>query len=107
MSIVLAFTPAGRVTAIESSSVQGVLLDVDVGGDADRTITKVAHAFAASQAEGLFTLATEKLDATLAPSMVYWRSFAGRYFTELCHTAEQSVAATPAPESAERPGERS
>ena len=82
MSIVLAFTPAGRVTAIDSTSVQGMLLDVDAGHDADRRINKVAKAFAASQAEGLFTLATEKLDAALAPSMVYWRSFAGRYLTE-------------------------
>ena len=66
MSVVLAFTPARRVTAIESSSVPGILLDVDAGDKADRRITKVVKAFGSSQAEGLFTLATEKLDAALA-----------------------------------------
>jgi len=99
MSIVLAFTPAKRVTATASSSVQGLLLDVDTGGDANRRIKKVVNAFAASQAEGLFTLATEKLDTTLAPSLAYWRSFAGRYLTELYHAPDPSLAATPPPES--------
>ena len=79
MSCVLAFTPAGRVVAIESSRVQGMLLDVDLADDGDRRMAKVAKAFATSQAEGLFTLATEKFDTTLAPSLSYWRSFAGSY----------------------------
>ena len=69
--------------------------------DADRRITKVAKAFAASQAEGLFTLATEKLDAALPPSMVYWRSFAGRYLTELCHAPQAEHETIPAPDAAE------
>ena len=101
MSIVLAFTPARRVTAIESTSVQGMLLDVDAGRDADRSITRVATAFAASQAEGLFTLATEKLGTALPPSMVYWRSFAGRYLTELCRAPQAALEAIPAPGAAE------
>ena len=103
MSIVLAFTPAGRVTAIESTSGQGMLLDLPVDGDgaADRGIAKVAKAFAASQAAGLFTLATEKLDAALPPSMVYWRSFSGRYLTELCHAPQAEPEPTPAPDAAE------
>lgn len=101
MSIALAFTRTGRVTAIESSSVQGTLLDVDPGDGGDRHTKKVAQAFASSQAAGLFTLATEKFDTTLAPSLSYWRAFAGRYLTELCRTADPSVAATPAPESTE------
>ncbi|MDA1050229.1 MAG: DEAD/DEAH box helicase [Planctomycetota bacterium] len=101
MSIVLAFTPTGRLTAIESSRVQVTLLDVDAVDNVDRRITKVAKAFTSSPAEGLFTLATEKFDATLAPSLVYWRSFAGRYLTELCHAADPSLSATPAPEATE------
>ena len=99
MSIVLAFTPAGRVTAIQSSSVQGTLLGDAAGGDGDRRIAKVAKAFTSSQAEGMFSLATEKLDAAIAPSLAYWRSFAGRYLTELCQTSDPSLAETPAPES--------
>ena len=66
MGLVLAFTPARRVTAIESSSVQGMLWEVDAGRDADTGMAKVAKAFASSQAEGLFTLATERLGAARA-----------------------------------------
>ncbi|MBU4399968.1 MAG: DEAD/DEAH box helicase, partial [Planctomycetes bacterium] len=38
------------------------------------------------QAEGLFALATERFDAPLPPSLAYWRDFAAKYLTELCHT---------------------
>jgi non-specific serine/threonine protein kinase len=78
-----------------------MLLDVGASDNPDRRITKVANAFASSQAEGLFTLATEKLDTTLAPSLVYWRSFAGRYLSELCRTSDPSREATPAAEPSE------
>ena len=102
MSIVLAFTPARRITAIESTGVQGKSLDVDADRDADRGMANVAKAFAASQAEGLFTLATETLDAALPPSMVYWRSFAGRYLTRVVPCpADAELATIPAPEAAE------
>jgi superfamily II DNA or RNA helicase len=102
MSLVLAFTPNGRVTALESKDpTQGTLLDVDAGDATGRWVTKLAKAFAASQAEGLFALATEKLDATLPPSLVYWRSFAGRYLTDLCHATDTSLEATPTPETTE------
>ena len=101
MRVVLAFTPAGQVTAIESSTVQGTLLDVDAGGNDDTRLARVAKAFASSQAEGLFSLATEKLEATLSPSLVYWRSFAGRYLTELCQTTDPSLTETPPPELTE------
>jgi non-specific serine/threonine protein kinase len=45
-------------------------------------------AFASSPAEGLFALATERFDAPLAPSLSYWRDFAGCYLTGLCHTPD-------------------
>ena len=96
MSFVLVFTPAGRVTASASSNVQGRPLTVDTGDNPDRQIARVAKAFASSQAEGLFSLATAKLDATLSPSLVYWRSFAVRYLTELCQTSGTSLRETPA-----------
>ncbi|MCB9874402.1 MAG: DEAD/DEAH box helicase [Planctomycetaceae bacterium] len=101
MSIVLAFTPTGRVTAVESKSVQGTLLDVDSDDGSNRRIKKVAQAFATSQPAGLFTLATEKFDTALAPSLSYWRSFAGRYLTELCHSPDPNQAATPIPDTEE------
>ena len=101
MSIVLAFTPARRVIAVESAAVQGTLLDIGAEREGSRSGTKIAKAFARSQAEGLFTLATEKLDATLPPSMSYWRAFAGRYLTELCRSPHTNGEATAAPEAAE------
>jgi non-specific serine/threonine protein kinase len=104
MVLGLAFTPARRVTAIESASEQGMLLDVGAGRDAERSTRKLAKAFAASQAEGLFTLATERFDGRLPPSMLYWRSFAGRYLTELCHAPRAEQETTLAPDAAELDG---
>jgi len=99
MSFVLAFTPTGRVTAIEQTNEQGSLLDDDVVDQVDRRITKIVKAFASSQAAGLFSLATQKLDATLPPSLAYWRSFAGGYLTRLCQTSDPSRAETPPPDA--------
>ena len=95
INIVLAFTPAKRVAAVEATSVQGMLLDVDTESDRHRSIAKVSQEFARSQAAGLFTLATEKMDTALRPSLAYWRSFAGRYLTGLCQApaAEQTTPA--------------
>jgi non-specific serine/threonine protein kinase len=101
MSIVLAFTPARHVTAISSARLQGSLLDADEGGQPDGRMSKVLRAFARSQGEGLFALATEKLETALAPSVTYWRAFAGRYLTELCRTTDPDLEATPAPDSQE------
>ncbi|MDY0167338.1 MAG: DEAD/DEAH box helicase [Thermoguttaceae bacterium] len=90
MDFELAFTPSGHLIAQPAAA---------AGGQAAR----LARAFAASQAEGLFTLANEKLDAGTNPGVTYWRSFAGRYLTELCHTPETAGAqlepiGPPAPE---------
>ena len=67
-------------------------------------LSRVAKAFASSQAEGLFALATERFDAPLPPSLAYWRDFAARYLTELCHTpetADAQLGEIPPPASAE------
>jgi non-specific serine/threonine protein kinase len=48
----------------------------------------MADAFAASQDEGLFLLATERFDGPLPTSCAYWRDFAAKYLTALCHTPE-------------------
>lgn len=101
MSFELACTATGRVVVIESSRRQGTQLDLAGGDDVDVHVAKVARAFAASQAKGLFTLATEKFDDTLAPSLVYWRAFAGRYLTALCHAPDPSLDVTPVPDSEE------
>jgi len=100
----LAFTPSGRLTAVESTAEEpapfGGSADVSAGG----WRKSVVKAFASSQAEGLFALATERFEGPLAPSLAYWREFAARYLTELCHTPETAgtkLAPVPPPASSE------
>ena len=86
MNIELAFTPSGHVTAVaradEAPDASGGSSGVVPRGG----VCKLVKAFASGQAEGFFALATERFDAPLGPSPAYWRDFAGRYLTELCHT---------------------
>jgi non-specific serine/threonine protein kinase len=101
MNCELAFSPSGRLAAIESAAEPG-----DGSPDAASTgaVKRVAKAFAASQAQGLFTLATEKFDTPLAPSSAYWRDLAARYLTELCHVpqgVDAQLEPIPAPTPAE------
>jgi SNF2 family DNA or RNA helicase len=88
MSIDLAFTPAGRITVSGRVEVGLQVADTSRETELDARGKKVAKAFGTSQAAGLFALATEKPGAHLSPSMAYWRDFAARYLTELCHTPE-------------------
>ncbi len=79
MDFGLSLTPSGHLVA---PPVPG----------AGHQAARLARAFATSQAEGLFTLANEKLDVGASPVLTYWRGFAGRYLTELCHTPETAGA---------------
>jgi non-specific serine/threonine protein kinase len=101
----LAFTPFGRVTlSRETEAGEGAPKDLS-GAAADRQLGKAARAFAASQGEGLFTLATERFEGLLGPSLVYWRDFACQYLTALCHTMEAAAAqpaAIPPPDAQQR-----
>lgn len=59
-------------------------------------------AVAQSSAHALRWLATRGLDAPLAPADAFWRDFARRYFTRLCHTPElDAIETLPAPPAAE------
>ena len=101
MAVELAFTPSGRITAVESAD-ESPERSLDSG--ADGRIKRVVKAFASSQAEGLFALVAETSGALLAPTLAYWRDFAARYLTELCHTpdvADTQLAAIPAPPPSE------
>ena len=54
--------------------------------------------------EGLFLLATERIEGPLPPTFSYWRDFAVSYLTVLCHTPEIAgleLEAIPPPTSAE------
>jgi len=100
MTLELALAPSGHLTAIEVPSEMAADSPPAPAGRSGR----VVKAFAAGTGEGLFTLASERLEAPLAPSTAYWREFAARYLTELCHTPENAEAqpeAIPPPTSAE------
>ena len=88
MSIDLAFTPSGHLTTIESTDVERGFSASSSIATAGPGIDKAVKAFASCQAEGLFVLATARFEGFLAPSFAYWRDFAVRYLTELCHTPQ-------------------
>ena len=81
MSIELVFTPSGHLNAGESTE-----------REPDGPGKGLLKAFDAGRAQGLLALATEKFDDPPTPAMDYWREFAGRYLTELCHTPQAADA---------------
>lgn len=92
----LAFTPHGRVVV--------GLEPAESEAETFPQLRKIAKAFSAGMAEGLFTLAAQHFDCPLGPSVAYWREYASRYLTELCHTPEGAaaeVAAIPPPDEAD------
>ena len=56
-------------------------------------VRRLVRAFSAGSGEGLFHLAAGRLAVGLAPSLAFWRDFAGQYLTELCHTPRVAGAA--------------
>ncbi|PHS16499.1 MAG: ATP-dependent helicase [Blastopirellula sp.] len=92
MTIDLLFTPSGRITIQQTE------------GKPDSHSNKIIKAFESCPAEGLITLTTHPLNSSLAPSFAYWRAFAGRYLTLLCHNPEgtgDDLEKIPPPEAAE------
>jgi len=75
-------TPAGRLLLREGE---------DHGGATPDAWTKMAlAAFSASQAAGLFSLASTRLDTPPPAAFSFWRDFASRYLTQLCRTPESA-----------------
>ena len=104
MRFELVFTPSGRLNAVESAAAEPSFLEASAGPPADGRLQKVFAAFASSQAQGLFALATERFEGPLAPSLAYWRGLAARYLIELCHTPQTvrpALEPIPPPTSAE------
>ena len=58
----------------------------------DDGLATIINSFTDSQAEGLFSLAVMPSDSSLPSEIVYWRDFAQRFLTELCHTPEVTGA---------------
>ncbi len=92
----LAFTPRARIAVIQAGHDPLLSEAVSAEVSAGAPWARIAKAFAASQAEGLFLLAAQRFEGLLPPAMIYWRDFAGRYLTELCHTPE-GAGTEPAP----------
>ena len=92
MSFDLVFTPAGHIMAVELTAEKSDAQNDCSAEIVDGRLKRVAKAFAAGQGEGLFVLATERFDGSLPPSFAYWRDFAARYLTALCHTPDGADA---------------
>ncbi|MGA2255489.1 MAG: DEAD/DEAH box helicase, partial [Thermoguttaceae bacterium] len=100
----LALTPSGRITLHPSTDSQDGPQASSPGAETDGQLTRLAKAFANSQGEGLFLLATERFEGPLPPAFSYWREFAAAYLTALCHTPEVAgleLEAIPPPTPAE------
>jgi hypothetical protein len=100
MTIDLAFTPSGRLALAESAD----QAPPAGPGPTEGQIAALKKAFAASQAEGLFTLAATWSDAPLAPSLAFWHGFAGRYLEQLCHLpdiATSQIEPIPPPDTSD------
>ncbi len=100
MTIDLAFTPSGRLALAESAE----QAPPAGPGPTEGQIAALKKAFAASQAEGLFTLAATWSDAPLAPSLAFWHGFAGRYLEQLCRLpdiATSQIEPIPPPDTSD------
>lgn len=95
----LAFTPFGRVSVIQEAGPPSDAPELIPAAQAKR----IAKAFAAGQAEGMFLLAAERWEGLLGASFRYWRGFAARYLTALCHVPETTaeLPAIPPPDPVE------
>ncbi len=104
MALDLAFTPSGHLTVVEVAAEGDAALSGLADIESDGRLKKLAKALEAGQGAGLFLLATERFDGALPSSFVFWRDFAARYLTALCHapeTAGAKLEAVPPPETAE------
>ena len=100
MTVEIALTPSGHLMTVQS----GESPENGQEAVAEPSAKRLIKAFGSGQAAGLFALTTERWEPPLAPSVLYWRDFASRYLTSLCHTqeaAETQLAAIPTPTSAE------
>jgi non-specific serine/threonine protein kinase len=60
-------------------------------GAASGAFARIERAFAGDEGAGLVHLATVDLKVTLLPSLAFARTYAQRYFSQLCHLAEPEV----------------
>ncbi|MBI4677558.1 MAG: DEAD/DEAH box helicase [Elusimicrobia bacterium] len=95
----LLVTPAGhlRVEPMEAAEPGRCLLP-------EATTRRIAAAFEKGSAEGLLHLATAEAQTALPSAFSFWKEFAGRFLTALCHipeTAGEGMSPVPPPEDPE------
>ena len=96
MSFALALTPGGNLVVQPDDAAEPKL--------SQSAVTRLTGSFLMSSAHGLEVLASAFLDEPLPPTFVFWRGFARRYFTALCHQPEMQSASgieIPQPSEAE------
>lgn len=86
MSHALGLSPAGHLYVQPDEQAEPKL--------SQAAAARLSGAFASSTAQGLELLVSEFLHEALPPSLVFWRGFAQRLFTALCHTPDLEKAAS-------------
>lgn len=82
MSFELSVLPSGLLSVGKAAA------DVESDDSKVRTLElRLSEAFEEGQATGLFYLATLKNSDLLSPAGRFWREFAGRYLSSLCHAS--------------------
>jgi non-specific serine/threonine protein kinase len=91
----LALSPQGHLI-IARGMVADSLQDEATASDGDKHLARIAKKISTNEAEGLFSLAAERFENPLPPTWSFWREFAARFLTELCHAPETLKNEVPA-----------
>ena len=89
VSDLLRITPAGHII---------VTAHPEPGSAHAPGTRRILEAFHSSPAEGLFELAARPVSGGLPPVLAYWKGFAARHLSEICHTPAGSAVLEPAPQ---------
>ena len=89
MSIELVFTPSGHLATVDTAAQEPAGATDESSDDRSKKLVK---AFASGQSQGLLMLAAQRFEVAPTSSLAYWRDFAGRYLTELCHIPQTTGA---------------
>jgi len=90
MILDLVLLPSGRLTVDRADDGQNGSNREAAKGTSGARLQRVTKAFKASSAEGLFTVAADRLDSSLPPSFGYWRDFSARYLDQVCQAPQSA-----------------
>ncbi|MFA5161914.1 MAG: DEAD/DEAH box helicase [Elusimicrobiales bacterium] len=92
-------TPAGHLRVESAEAAISVRCPLP-----ETTVRQISDAFGKGSAEGLLHLATAETQTTLPAAFSYWRDFASRFLTALCHIPEitgEEISPVSPPETSE------